>query len=472
MNELLEKEEKYNLWNFKIGPLHLWPLIRNYVFSKLIYKKEDFSEALFIANKYAVLSPKLWKQHLKTIHFLLANHDYFDALFLGTSGFRYLNKKEHIYENKLYKRYFTFFSKSLNFERIHLGFFPNLLSKSENTFVFETLNLLVKLNEKLNGKCIYNVQRDKIVPFIKAFNFAFPNIISNDYVENIIIKSINKFPIMKNLYFDKILPYVRNKIAFVDNASVLGDRGILTKILHSAGFKVIELQHGYVSNCYGYTLSCIENKHHQSREYMPDYLLMVGDYWLERFRTPSKKIVVGYPYLNEISDKLVKQNIPNTNTILVVSQGTVTERMVNITKKLSQVYSNYKIIFKIHPWAIPFKDRYMSLKYIQNVKLMGNCNIYELIAKSSIIIGYNSTTLFETLKFPGKRVFILKNSDVPDEIGYKFSNIDDLIEAIKDNTKGYQKANPEYFWASNWEERFKNFMESEFNLKNLVNKKK
>ena len=105
------------------------------------------------------------------------------------------------------------------------------------------------------------------------------------------------------------------------------------------------------------------------------------------------------------------------------------------------------------------------MKSYSNIEIIGNYNIYELIAKSNIIIGYNSTTLFEALKFPEKRIFILKNDDIPDEIGYKFSSVDELIEAIKDDTKGYPKVNPEYFWASNWKERFRNFMKDELNYR-------
>jgi len=185
----------------------------------------------------------------------------------------------------------------------------------------------------------------------------------------------------------------------------------------------------------------------------------------ENIRTPSKKIVVGYPYLNELSGKLIQNISPRGKTILIVSQGTVTERMVNIAKKLSRTFSDYKIIFKLHPGEIPFKERYSLLENLPNIEIIGNYNIYELIAKNNIIIGYNSTTLFEALKLPEKRIFIVKNNEIPDEIGYKFSNIEELIEAIKDNSKGYSKANPEYFWASNWEERFKKFMKDELNYK-------
>ena len=468
MDKILEKEEKYNLWDFKIDSLNLWPLIRSSIFSKYEIKKRGYSKPHYISNKYNVLSPKLWKHHLKTIYLLNIRRDCFDILFFSTAAARYFNKGKKIYENRLYERYFESFYKSLNFESSYRGFFPNVLPKSENTFIFETLNILIKLSKEINRHRISNVVRHEIMLFSKAVNIAFPNLISIDYMNSVITKNIISFPIIKQFYFNNVIPRIKNKIVFIHCASYLGSMAVLTKIFHSAGFKVVEVQHGFTSKedyPYNYPPSCTKNSNHGCREYLPDYLLMFGDYWAERVCTPSKKIVVGYPYLNELSEKLIQKNTPELKTILIVSQGTVSGRMVKIAKKLSQAFSDYKIIFKLHPGEIPFIERYSSLKNLSNIEIIGNYNIFELIAKNKIIIGYNSTTLVEALKFPEKRIFILENNDVPNEIGYKFSNVDELIEAIKDNSKGFPKAKPEYFWASNWEERFREFMKKELNYK-------
>lgn len=475
MDKILEKEEKYNLWDFRIDSLNLWPLIRSSIFSKYEMSKRGYTKPHYVANKYTMLSPKLWMQHLRTFNLLNFNSTCFDVLFFGsTAAARYFNKEKKFYENRLYWKYFESFSKPLNFENNFQGFFPNVLPKYENTFIFETLNILLKLNAEINKKNMNTIKKNEIAPFLKAVNSAFPGIVPNDYIEKVIIKILNGFPIIKQFYFNKILPRIGNKIAFVHCASYLGGKAILTKILHLAGFKVIEVQHGFVSKehyAYNYPLSFIEDNQHQCREYFPDYLLMFGDYWAKNIRTPSKKIVVGYPYLNELSERLIKNISPGGKIILVVSQGTVTKNMVNIAKKLSRAFSDYRIIFKLHPGEIPFKERYNSLKSYSNIEIIGNYNIYELIARANIIIGYNSTTLFEALKFPEKRIFIQKNNDVPNEIGYKFFNVDGLIKAIKDNSKGYPKAKPEYFWASNWEERFTNFARNHLSLKNMSIKK-
>jgi len=396
MNKILEKEEKYNLWDYKIGSLHLWPLIRSNIFIKYKIKEKGYTEPHYIANKHTILSPKLWKYHLRTIYLLMDNHDYFDVLFFNTAVLRYFNKEKGFYENRLYGKYFEYFSKSLNFESSFQGFFPGILPKSENTFIFETLNILIKLSKEINRHRISKVVKHDMIPFLKAVNLAFPDIISSDYIKMVITKNLISYPIIKQFYFSKIIPRIRNKIAFVHCASYLGSMSILTKILHSAGFKVIEVQHGFVSKehyAYDYSQYYIDNNHHQCREYLPDYLLMFGEYWAKNIRTPSKKIVVGYPYLNKLSEKLIQKITPELKTILIVSQGTVTGRMVKIAKKLSQAFSDYKIIFKLHPGEIPFKERYSSLKNLSNIEIIGNYNIFELIAKNKIIIGYNSTTL-------------------------------------------------------------------------------
>ncbi|GAH85701.1 unnamed protein product, partial [marine sediment metagenome] len=148
---------------------------------------------------------------------------------------RYFNRENNFYENRLYGRYFESFSKSLNFEKNFRGFFPNVLPKYENTFIFETLTILLKLNKEINMYRLPSIAKNDITLFLKAINFAFPNIILSDYIDTIITKNLISFPIIKKFYFNKIIPRITNKIAFVHCASYLGGGAILTKILHLAG---------------------------------------------------------------------------------------------------------------------------------------------------------------------------------------------------------------------------------------------
>ena len=69
--------------------------------------------------------------------------------------------------------------------------------------------------------------------------------------------------------------------------------------------------------------------------------------------------------------------------------------------------------------------------------------------------------IFYKAMFAGKDVYY-KGVKFPLKLtkGLKRYDIHNLL-FIEQNSK----AKSEYFWASNWEERFQNFMESEFNLK-------
>jgi hypothetical protein len=196
------------------------------------------------------------------------------------------------------------------------------------------------------------------------------------------------------------------------------------------------------------------------KEYLPDYYLTFGKYWGEQIQTPSTIVPVGNPTLNKSVDDLQKEVSPQSNSILVVSQGTVTQKMVKIAKYLSQALPKHTIIFKLHPGEVPFTHRYEDLKKYHNVQIRTYDNIYELIASSEIIVGYNSTTLFEAVAFGGKRIFILNNDMIPDSLGYKFSNCEELCDAILDGESGYPSAQPSYFWESDWETNIASFLKS------------
>ena len=64
LDKLLKKESHYNLWNFEVNSLHLWPLIRSSIFSRYEMSDRGYTKPHYVAaNKYNILSPKLWKNH-------------------------------------------------------------------------------------------------------------------------------------------------------------------------------------------------------------------------------------------------------------------------------------------------------------------------------------------------------------------------------------------------------------------------
>ncbi|WP_197018542.1 hypothetical protein, partial [Methanoculleus sp. MH98A] len=208
-------------------------------------------------------------------------------------------------------------------------------------------------------------------------------------------------------------------VAFIHCASYLGITGEITRRFKEHGIKTVEVQHGYVGPehyAYNYLSG---NADRVMKEYLPDYYLTFGKHWGEQVQTPSSVVTVGNPTLNRSVGELQRVTSPQPNSILVVSQGTVTSTMVRIAKYLSRELPGYSIVFKLHPGEVPFTHRYEDLRKYPNVQIRTYDNIYELIASSEIIVGYNSTTLFEAVAFSGKRIFILNNNMTPDSLGYK-----------------------------------------------------
>jgi len=94
--------------------------------------------------------------------------------------------------------------------------------------------------------------------------------------------------------------------------------------------------------------------------------------------------------------------------------------------------------------------------------------IYEYIAQFENIVACYSTTIFESLGF-NKKLFILDNEiskkNIPEDIGVRFKENKELKDLIL-NTKELDIAyNLEYYFNSNWEENYKEFLREEIGIK-------
>ena len=191
------------------------------------------------------------------------------------------------------------------------------------------------------------------------------------------------------------------------------------------------------------------------QEVFPDYFLTFGEKWGQDISIPSQIIPVGNKYLEGYVGTIQSEK-EDKQTILVVSQGTVTERMVEIAKAIATAFPEKKIIYKLHPGEIPFKERYQELEAFTNIEIIGFKNILPLIAKAKYIVGYNSTTLFEALAFPGKVIFCPPNSYTCGEKGFNlFDNSEQLIQMIRNQQGKISDGVAEEYWSKDWESNVK-----------------
>lgn len=451
LDRLLEIEDESGIWDHNIDDIHIWPIIRTGVLSKIMNEANNYSikgndELLNKINIHFV------KNFFKTAVFMKQDNRNYDSFFISGSRYQFLNKDLKLYQNHMYKEYYRLFDKPLIFESSY--------HKPIGTREFEDLTYLFdyfKISSRLNIKKPSIYEKDSLKHFQSILNYYYPAKTNRTpYSFKYICK---KFFVQKQVakYISNISKKIEGDWAFINTASYLGDKGTVTKTLKNIGFKTVELQHGYVGLdhiAYNYP------KNQQKKiisDYLPDYFLSYGKFWSERIRTPSKKIIVGNPALISHVEQYSKRKIESDNSIIVISQGTVTELMVNITKLLAKNFQNRKIVFKLHPAEISFIERYQQLFEYENVKVNKFDNIYDLIANSNIIIGYNSTSLYEAVAFGDKKIFVYDNQGVPDELGYKFKTFEELKEAINDKDCGYTKIPIDYLWELDWEKNVLEF---------------
>ncbi len=192
-----------------------------------------------------------------------------------------------------------------------------------------------------------------------------------------------------------------------------------------------------------------------------------GDYWNDKIKIPSKIITIGNPHFYE-SIKKYKEIKEQKDSILIISQGDITDKFVNIAKYISEKLPNYRILFKLHPGEVPFESRYKELYKYANIELAKSGDIYEYIAHFENIVACYSTTIFEALGF-NKKLFILNNKlseeFIPENIGLRFKENEELKDLILNTKELNMTYNLEYYFNSNWKENYKNFLNEEVGIK-------
>lgn len=452
---MLDIEEKSDLWESYINNTYLWPILRSEIFSSLIYSDHGYLQPHARANHLKIFRPAILKELLKTHNFLKSKKKGYDSVFFTTEGLQTLNTKTQLYYDRLYDHYYNEFYLPLIFSNSFQFQVFRPTEHEKNTYLGDYITIIATLKSYLENISEHDADITNFCNEVQK-QFSLPNYEKTSAILRRQLPKVNYY----QDYIDNIVSRMNGNVVFIHCASYLEIMGEITRRFKEYGVRTVEVQHGYVGPehyAYNYPSGAAEQV---MKEYLPDYYLTFGKYWGEQIRTPSTIVTVGNPTLNRSVIDLETQISSRSNSILVVSQGTITLKMVKIAKYLSETLPHYTILFKLHPGEVPFTHRYEDLKKYHNVQIRTYDNIYELIASSEIIVGFNSTTLFEAVAFSGKRIFILNNEMIPDSLGYKFSSCEELRDAILDGESGYPSAQPSYFWEPDWETNISSFLSS------------
>jgi len=456
----LDNEIIRNKFIIKEKDLMIWPLIRWRVLNYLIRKRNN----LTIGQA----------DHTK----------------LSLKNFRYVYNSLKYAPHRLNRRYnilyYVFARGRLNNRNFNIGadyyssIIPNTLvidasyrghySIPDNTDNFATGEygeikafLLYQIKKLFSKKNNHSIER--FIEFLKK-----KEEIEGDFtneIRNILYHYYHGYDYYR-FYLTNVLKKLNPKVIFVRTASYGGFKSVLLKTAKENGIIIGEFQHGSISEshmAYNYGDAIFESEHY--KKYLPDYILTYGDYWNDKIKIPSKKITIGNPHFYE-SIKKYKEIKEQKNSILIISQGTFTETFVNIVKYLSVKLPNYRILFKLHPGEVPFESRYKELYKYANIKLAKSGDIYEYIAQFENIVACYSTVIFESLGF-NKKLYILDNDmskkNIPEDIGVRFKENEELKDLILNTKELNMTYNLEYYFNSNWEENYKEFLREKVGFK-------
>lgn len=451
----LEQELSLGLWKYqdKDG-FPVWAEIRNTIATRLAAKEKHHNPEIHAATSRPDYIFQYPLEHFRMIkNIFMAKNNKHDACFFVPAVTLISDSKDTIKKtDRIHGGFYTFFKRPLIFQRPYQGKFSRQVAGIEpsNIYYFPTIQIFSKLAEKISSLSVDKDEQKLLLEIAEKSEKISKKTICKDEALHL-LKRTKAWQRAYNFFVRKVAAKVTGKNVFLNCGCYLGLNAILSWHFHNHGFTVIEPQHGYIgpNHCaYNYPKEIFNLP--GVKEVFPDYFLTFGEKWGQDISIPSQIIPVGNKYLEDY----VKTNQPKKDdgsNILVVSQGTVTERMVEIAKVVATAFPEKNIIFKLHPGEIPFKERYQELEDFSNIEILGFENILPLIAKAKYIVGYNSTTLFEALAFPGKKIFCPMNSYTCGEKGFNlFESSEQLVQMIRKEQGKISGGVAEQYWSPNW----------------------
>lgn len=463
-DDLLAWENDHDVLSFKFQyeGILLWPLIRFSIFSKIIENRVNYQypHALGQGLKFSEKVKYLFRTIKNNPFWTKGN---FDILFFGSTASVALKV-----DNKWFGRVNDYFVLEYEDQSLILDHSTRMQYRTprypKNVKYQDYIGLSSFLISKVAGKR-NTKDLDTIKNLIDLLKESWGNQLkAPDYIdiENILKKFSLRAEYLHKSYV-KLFKQLKPKIVFIEDASYGGLNAWIIKWAGDCGVVTGEPQHGCVDIPYIYSYKLYN--HAEYKKYLPQHLLMYGQYWCDLVHSPSLKVIIGNPHFEAKRQEFAGfKNESETKRILIVSQGTVTHILVELASQLARQCEGqeYKIIFRLHPGEVPFVERYKKLEAFKNIQIDKQEDIYRLIHEADHIVGSYSLTLFEAAGL-NKKIYVLKDDSsdayIPKEIGIRFKDAQELLDLIKSD-KGQEIIKGDIFWAEHWRENYRHFINS------------
>ncbi|ABG33642.1 hypothetical protein [Roseobacter denitrificans] len=172
------------------------------------------------------------------------------------------------------------------------------------------------------------------------------------------------------------------------------------------GIEVVELQHGFISQFHlGYSWP---NRDHVP--YVADTLLTFGDYWPDVTPLPENMNArtIGAPYVKDMA--ALSDTDSRIGLVTFTSQGVVGRQLFDMAVRFAQARSDKQVMFRLHP-SESVEDYEQALKTHGDAPANFEIShrtpvIFEVLARTEILVGAFSTTLLEGMVLDCRTIVI------------------------------------------------------------------
>lgn len=272
-----------------------------------------------------------------------------------------------------------------------------------------------------------------------------------------LVQVARRMPFWHRLY-QRILDKTRPRLCLIEDACY----GMNTHLLawaHDRRIRTAEYQHGqtYLQHPAYWLSPSLHNA--EWARFLPEHYLAWGEYWLRPLRLPIKSHVIGFPDLTERSHALMRAH--DRTQVLFVSSGMDLQLYQSILEQLgSAVGHRFVLAFRPHPAERgTAQEKYGEMLRRYGWQLDVTTDPYTSLAKSVLVVGDASTTMFEALAFECPVVLIdapVTRKVMPEDV-FAFSRAFNNVEALISMGQKAVAARRE-LWVDDWLDRFRRFL--------------
>lgn len=394
-DQFLLLEEKYNLIYLECDGVKIWQILRYELFFMITEKIFNLGTPHVTNNNWNII---------KRLPVMVWNALFNSGWFVGKREVLvFPHSRVQLVDNE----YFDIYTKYFVDEQMEGGSDLLVLEKPYLQKHYSRKNDFTRyLDDAVLFSAIYS--KLLVINFVKTESLVemIQNEIKLNFEVEINLREIFKQRIKKYksyyIYYTKLFRKFDVKRIYI---VVAYSEPWLIRAAKDLNIKIVELQHGAFSK---YHLGYSYNKKYQL-DFLPDEFFVWNQYWkdLVCFPIDYDNIKIRHFDFQKKQIEKYKDTEKVKNQVVVLSQGTVSNKIAKVILDNFKYFENKTIKYKLHPGEYQRFKSYPFLTELlkkDNVELIVYGDLYNLLATSEYQVGVYSTALYEGIEFGLKTI--------------------------------------------------------------------